>query len=125
MAEHNELGKKGEKAAIDFLRSLGHEILMENYRFKRAEIDIISKDGFIIVFTEVKTRTSNKFGYPEESVGRDKMKLMKEAAEEFMYQNNHDCEVRFDIVSITVVKEELKLHHIPDAFFYEENDRGY
>ena len=58
MAKHNELGKEGEKAAVEFLRKAGHEILAQNYRFSRAEVDIISKEENIIVFTEVKTRST-------------------------------------------------------------------
>lgn len=125
MASHNDFGKKGEDAAVDFLKKKGHEILSQNYRFGRAEVDIISKHQDIVVFSEVKARTSSKFGYPEEFVGKEKMKLMKQAAEEYMYQNNFDCEVRFDIISVTASNSELKIHHIEDAFFYDGRDTDY
>lgn len=124
MAKHNELGKKGEKAAVEFLRKAGHEILAQNYRFSRAEVDIISKEENIIVFTEVKTRSTEHFGFPEEFVDKKKIKLVKEAAEKFLYQNSFDSEVRFDIISITLTQQgkKFKIHHIKDAFFYEGDD---
>ena len=125
MAKHNELGKQGEAAAVEFLKKLGHEIVAQNYRYGRAEVDIISKEGNTIVYTEVKTRSTEHFGFPEEFVDRKKIKLVKEAAEEFMYQNQFDSEIRFDIISVTVVKGELKIHHIKDAFFYEEDNSSY
>lgn len=125
MASHNELGKKGEDAAVEFLKAKQHEILARNFRFHKAEVDIISKAGNIVVFTEVKTRSSEKFGYPEEFVDKKKIRLMKEAAEEFMYQNNFQNEIRFDIISVTNEKGELKIHHIEDAFFYEDDAQQY
>src|SRR5688572_3040821 len=120
MAQHNDFGKQGEAAAAEFLRAAGHEILALNYRYSRAEIDIISKEGSLIIFTEVKTRKTEHFGFPEEFVSKKKIKLMKEAAEEYMYQNNLTSEIRFDIISVTSVKGTLSIHHIKDAFFYEE-----
>jgi putative endonuclease len=125
MAEHNDFGKQGEEAAAEFLCKAGHEILASNHRYGRAEIDIISKEGNVIVFTEVKTRKNEFFGFPEEFVNKKKIKLVKEAAEEYMYQNNLSSEIRFDVISITQAKDELQIHHIKDAFFYEEEEGGY
>ena len=121
MASHNELGTLGEDAAVEFLKKNGHEILMRNYRFKKAEVDIISKHRKQIVFTEVKTRSNNAFGYPEEFVDKKKRLLMKSAADEFMHEQKLDAEIRFDIISISDVKGELKIYHIADAFFHEED----
>ncbi|HLP53013.1 MAG TPA: YraN family protein [Chitinophagales bacterium] len=119
MAQHNELGTKGEDAAVEFLKALQHEILERNYRHGRAEVDIISKDGRTIVFTEVKTRSTNAFGYPEEFVDKKKRTQMKRAAEEYMYQLKADADIRFDIISINQKNGELIVHHIKDAFFHE------
>ena len=67
MAKHNKLGKKGELIAFMFLQKEGFCILKTNWRYQKAEVDIIAqKDGFL-VFVEVKTRGSKKFGNPEES----------------------------------------------------------
>jgi putative endonuclease len=122
MAQHNDFGKRGEVAAAEFLRTTGHEILALNYRYSRAEVDIISKEDSIIVFTEVKARSTEHFGFPEEFVSKKKVKLMKEAAEEYMYQNKLTSEIRFDIISITPVNGALSIHHIKDAFFFEEEE---
>jgi len=122
MARHNELGKQGEEAAVKFLKELQHEILVCNYRFGKAEVDIISKDGKFVVFTEVKTRSSNSFGQPEEFVDKKKRQLMKRAAEEYMYVNKIDSEIRFDVVSVSSEKGKLRVYHIKDAFFHEEDE---
>ena len=68
MGRHNELGKEGEEKAVAFLQEKGYVILEKNYRSGRAEVDIIAGFKDIIVFVEVKTRSSYVFGYPEESV---------------------------------------------------------
>jgi len=119
VAKHNELGKKGEDAAVAHLEQQGHAIVARNYRFGKAEIDIISQDGNAIVFTEVKTRSTDYFGYPEEAVDSKKRMLMKKAAEEFIYQHRIDADIRFDVISLTEQNGQLKIHHFKDAFFYE------
>ncbi|MBL0310863.1 MAG: YraN family protein [Bacteroidetes bacterium] len=123
MALHNDIGKQGEEAAIDFLRKNGHEILANNYRDGKAEIDIISKHKNAIVFTEVKTRSNNFFGNPEEFVDRKKKKLMIQAAEEYMQRNNSDADIRFDIISILLEKGKMNINHIQDAFFNLDNEQ--
>ena len=116
MAEHNELGTKGENAAVEFLEQNGHQILTRNYKHGKCEIDIISKDDGITVFTEVKTRSTDYFGYPEEAVDKKKQKKIRRAAEDYLIENNLDTESRFDIVSITNLNGKLKIYHIKDAF---------
>ena len=123
MAKHNDLGKSGEDAAVEFLQNNGHQILIRNYRFGKAEVDIISKHVKFIVFTEVKTRSSSAFGNPEEFVDKKKRLLMKRAADEFMHQQKLDAEIRFDIISVSSEKGELKIYHIQDAFFHEEDEK--
>ena len=122
MAEHNELGTQGENAAVEFLQNNGHVILARNFRHGKVEIDIISSDDSLTVFSEVKTRSTDYFGFPEESVDKKKRKKIRRCAEEYMYQNQLDTGVRFDIVSITNVNGKLKIYHIKDAFFNEEED---
>ena len=122
MAEHNELGKKGESAAAEFLRNNGYEILALNYTYGKGEIDIICKIRDMIVFCEVKTRSTDYFGFPEESVDRKKIRKLKRTAEQYLFQNNLDTMVRFDIISIISQKETQKIYHIKDAFFQEDED---
>ena len=62
MAQHNQLGKEGEQLAVDFLIAGGYEILERNYRFDKAEVDIIARNNECLAIIEVKTRSSTTFG---------------------------------------------------------------
>ena len=117
MSKHNELGVKGEIIALEFLERKGYTILEINWRFGKTEVDIIAKDEKNLVIAEVKTRTSNAFGFPEESVGKEKQKHLAVAAEEYLERNNLSVDVRFDVISITMFDGVPKIFHIKDAFF--------
>ncbi len=117
MAQHNIIGKEGEAFAVEFLKNKGHEILACNYRFEKAEIDIISKHQNLIIFTEVKTRSSSNFGFPEESITKKKQQLVSNAALHFMEGNNLKNEIRFDVISLTKSKTSYDVFYIEDAFF--------
>lgn len=115
---HNELGERGESLAVGFLQEKGLRILERNWRHQRAEIDIIAMDGEVLVFLEVKTRTSEYFGPPETFVTPQKEKLMVRAAHAYMQQISHDWEIRFDIVSVLYQnREDYEIRHLPDAFW--------
>jgi putative endonuclease len=118
MAQHLDLGRKGESLAKAHLENAGYEILDENWTHDRAEIDLIAyKDG-VIIFTEVKTRTGNYFGEPEDFVDARKQKLLIKAADQYIYLMNHQGEVRFDIIAILFDKQaNYTLKHIEDAFW--------
>src|SRR5438067_797989 len=100
MAQHLDLGRKGEFLAKTHLENQGYEILDENWTFGKAEVDLIAYKDRMIIFTEVKTRTGNAFGEPEDFVDDRKQKLLVSAADEYIYLMNHQGEVRFDIISI-------------------------
>lgn len=118
MAKHLETGKRGELLAIDFLRNLNYEILEENWRFSRAEVDIIAKDRDILVFVEVKTRSSVLFGEPEAFVDARKEQLLADAAAVYMKQIQHDWEFRFDIIAVLLPENRTPtINHFKDAFF--------
>jgi putative endonuclease len=118
MARHLELGRKGESIAKTFLENTGYEILDENWTHGKAEIDLIAYKDKVILFIEVKTRTGNWFGEPEDFVDARKQKLLVEAADEYIYLMNHQGEVRFDIVSVLFDQnEKYTLKHIEDAFW--------
>ena len=68
MAKHNELGKKGEQLAVDFLLKNNYDIVERNYRFDKAEVDIIAKKDDILAIIEVKTRSTTDFGDPQDFV---------------------------------------------------------
>ena len=119
MAHNQELGNRGENIANDFLVSKGYEILERNWRFKKAEIDIIAKDinNNILVFFEVKTRSYTYFGEPEAFVDEKKQKFISDAASEYMRKINYNWAIRFDIIGIVINKNNVKTSHFEDAFF--------
>ncbi|MDD2247598.1 MULTISPECIES: YraN family protein [Proteiniphilum] len=116
MAEHNELGWKGEDAAVNYLKSKGHRIVKRNWKCHGYEVDIISEEGEYIVFVEVKTRTSTEWGNPEDSIGKHRMRRMIQAAGIYLKMNCIDKPARFDIVAVVWNKQQFELEHIEDAF---------
>ena len=117
MAKHNQLGTEGEELASSYLKAKGFEILARNYRFKSAEIDIIAKSGKLLIFVEVKTRGSNKHGFPEEFVNTKKENLFLLAADEYIFQHNWQHDIRFDIISLSAtLSGQFSIHHVEDAF---------
>ena len=118
MASHNDLGKQGEDAAVEYLLNKGHTIIIRNYRYQKAEVDIISNHQGLTIFTEVKTRSTDKFGYPEEAIGVKKKDLLRQAMEFYLTENNIQEETRFDIISIVIIKGKVDIHHIEDAFYH-------
>ena len=118
MALHLDLGRKGENIAKLHLESTGYEILDENWTHGKLEVDLIAYKNKVIIFTEVKTRTGNYFGEPEDFVDMRKQRLLAEAADEYIYLMNHQGEVRFDIISVLFDKQNnYTLKHIEDAFW--------
>jgi putative endonuclease len=118
MAVHLDLGRRGESLAKAHLENAGYEILDENWTHGRLEVDLIAYKDRIIIFTEVKTRTGNYFGEPEDFVDIRKQKLLAEAADEYIYLMNHQGEVRFDIISVLFDKQtNYTIKHIEDAFW--------
>lgn len=98
--KHNQrIGKWGEEKAAEYLTQKGHEVMGRNVRTPYGEIDIISKQGNTTIFIEVKTRTSNKMGLPEESITPRKREHMVACAEYYAADNNID-NWQIDVVSI-------------------------
>lgn len=118
MADHNELGKKGEKLAIDFLIKNEYKILEKNYRYLKAEVDIIAKKGGVLAVVEVKTRSTDYFGDPQDFITPKKIKLLLSAVDYYVVQRDLDVEVRFDIIAIIHQKNETKIEHLKDAFLH-------
>ncbi len=117
MASHNELGKKGETLAKEYLAEKGFRILDQNWRSGHVEIDLIAKEPKgPLVFIEVKTRKTDFFGYPEASVNKDKQRHLLNAANAYIESEALDEEIRFDILSILYSGQECKeIYHIKDA----------
>jgi len=118
MAKHLELGIKGEFIASKFLESKGFTILEKNWRHRKAEVDIIAMDGDVLVFVEVKTRSTEMWGAPELSVSSKKEQLLADALSVYMEQIGHTWEVRFDVVGVLLLEAGYReVRHHRDAFF--------
>lgn len=118
MAEHNKLGKKGEDLAVAYLIKNGYSIVERNYRFNKAEVDIIAKKNDILSVIEVKTRSTSDFGNPQDFVKPKQIKNLVKAINEYVTVNNLDVEVRFDIIAVVKEKELYNIEHIEDAFYF-------
>ncbi|RMG22761.1 MAG: YraN family protein [Bacteroidetes bacterium] len=120
MATPHDLGKKGEELAAGFLEAKGYNILDRNYRFKRAEVDLVALrlEPAELVFVEVKARSDTAFTYPEEAVDQAKRQAMFRAADSYIYEKKMmGIPVRFDIIAIGFDNPDHPLiHHIEDAF---------
>jgi putative endonuclease len=109
-------GKKGEEQAAKFLQMLGWELLEQNYRHGRGEIDLIFlENDRILVFVEVKTRKNAKFGFAEDNISPAQQVKIYEAAENYIYAINWQGDIRFDVLAI--VESSGEIHHAKDAFY--------
>ena len=117
MADHNDFGKMAEDLAVDFLVKAKYRILARNFRYLKAEVDIIAEFENQIIIVEVKARQTDAFLEPQEAVNKKKIKLLISAANYYIEENNIDKEVRFDIISILPNKQKtLEITHITNAF---------
>ena len=106
MAQHNLTGNTGEALAAAYLSEHGYRVLHQNWRHSRWEVDIIAEKDAILHFVEVKTRRSKKFGHPEENVDKKKIQNLINAAEEYLYQQPQWKRVQFNVLAITILKDE-------------------
>lgn len=115
--ENKALGNKGESIAVNYLKAKGYTILETNWRASHTEVDIIAEFNNQIIFIEVKTRSYDYYGPPEEFVDRRKQQNMTFAANRYMELKNYEGEIRFDIIAIILKGGYRKFNHIEDAFF--------
>ena len=107
------IGNSGEQKSCDYLLNHGFSIVERNYRTKDGEIDIIAKTGEILVFVEVKTRTTVEFGNPAEAVNETKIEHMLKTAKYFLYSNRiNNKSMRFDVIEVFIYKGRYKVNHI-------------
>jgi putative endonuclease len=116
MADHNDIGIKGENIACEALQKKGYNIMERNFRFGKAEIDIIAKgDGFIIA-VEVKSRRSASRADYFHAVNKAKVTSMVRALEFYMRKNGITLETRFDFVRVDLGGREPFIEHVPSFF---------
>lgn len=115
--KNQEKGKLGEHYAADFLQQKGFELIAQNYRQGRKEIDLIAKKENVLHFVEVKTRKNDDFGLPEAFVSEAQATRIAEAADHFLESIAWTGFIQFDIISILLDKEEIKeIVHLEDVF---------
>ena len=121
----SSLGERGERAACEFLRAKGYDILDKNYQCKIGEIDIIARRKERLVFIEVKTRTSGQFGSPQEAVGLKKQEKIFKLAQWYLKEKKlKEIPIAFDVVAVLWKEDRApEIRLIMDAF--EKADKGY
>ena len=111
------LGEKGEDIAAAFLKKKGYNILFRNYKCSFGEIDIIAKHKKILSFIEVKTRSTKKYGLPQEAVTTAKQTKISRVALEFVQRYKMDNRAaRFDVVSVQSLNDGSEVDLIENAF---------
>jgi putative endonuclease len=115
---NQQKGSEGEQLAAVYLEKQGYTIVERNWRFRHWEVDIIASKNNFLHFIEVKTRHSLRFGYPEESITREKMSHLRNAAEEYQYEHPEWKYIQFNVIAITIVDGKAKeVLMIEDVYF--------
>ena len=118
MAIQQEVGKRGEQIASDYLTEKGYKILERNWYFRKKEIDIIAEKDDFLVIIEVKSRSVGFQENPRDAVNMKKQRFLIQAANAYIYRCDIELEVRFDIITVIFFNDhEYKLKHIDDAFY--------
>ena len=118
MAGKHGLGRLGEEAAAQYLQKQGFTILERNYRYLKAEIDLIARKRDLLLIVEVKTRSGTALAGILEAVNRRKRNRLLMAADYYVVSNALQVDTRFDIIWITQKGKTLQVKHIPDAFYH-------
>ncbi len=117
LSDSQEFGKKSESVAVRYLKKNGYKILMQNYRTKLGEIDIIAKDKDTIVFVEVKARRSSYYGNPKWGVTLKKQKKISMVALCYLKSIKQSrTKARFDVVAVNAGGDKPKIELIKNAF---------
>jgi len=124
MSNHTDLGARGEALAASYLENQGYHVIERNYRFERAEVDLICYDPTAeptgdLVFVEVKTRSGLGYGAPEDAVTASKKEQLVKVSEAYLYQHRMErSSARFDVVAIVLHQNsEPDIEHIQHAFW--------
>ena len=117
--QRQSIGRHGEELAQKYLRQKHYKIVEKNFRCKSGELDIIAKEKNVVVFVEVRTKTSTRYGPAYNSVTYSKQKQVKRVAQFYISKYNLvNTQFRFDVIGITLTPQtgEYHLDHIQNAF---------
>ena len=111
-------GNKGEDLAASILVKKGYQIVERNYRYGKGEIDLIAKDGDVLVFIEVKARKNLEYGPPELAVTKGKQRQIRKIAEAYLYEKEiTDMDCRMDVIAVQFYQNQKpRINHIENAF---------
>jgi len=114
---HLALGEQGEILALHYLKQRGYRIVARNYRCPLGEIDIIARHRGVVVFVEVKSRSSKAFGVPAMAITAAKRHKLSQVAWYYLQRHNlTDASARFDVVSVSNIRSTPKIELIENAF---------
>jgi len=114
-SKSNSIGRIGEMLALKLLEAKGFTLITKNYRIRGGEVDIIVEKNGILVFVEVKTRTTDKFGRPEEGLTIKKKRYLLRTIQHYLYKNGIR-KWRCDLVAIKIERRTAYLNHIINIF---------
>jgi putative endonuclease len=118
MQTNIEKGANGENLAVEFLLQKGFIIQERNWRYHHLEVDIIASKDQLLHIVEVKTRHTLSYGNPEESIRKNKMSFLKNAAQAYQFQHPHWKLLQFDVIAITINnKIPVEIFLIEDVYF--------
>ena len=117
MAEHNILGKIGEDEAVRFLMARGYVIRHLDWHCGKKDLDIVAEKDHELIIVEVKTRTDERFGSPEDAVTKQKIRRIISATESYLEMFELDMPVRFDVISVIGKTPPFRIEHIMNAFY--------
>lgn len=118
MGRHNEFGKEGEQIAVDFLLKKGYAIKHRNYRYLKAEIDIIAQIDNTLAIIEVRSRSTDFVENIAETITKKKIGLLVLGADHYVTERDLDVEVRFDVITILKNKKVFEIEHLESAFYH-------
>ena len=109
------LGDWGEKIAEKYLVDKGYQIISRNYRKRVGEIDLVARQGHKTIFVEVKTRTSSRFGFPEQAIDQNKLKKLSDVIEVYLAENKlSDNNIQLDCLVVEFIQRfnKVKIRHL-------------
>ncbi len=118
MGKHNEFGKEGEQIAVNFLIKKGYEIKYRNYRYLKAEIDVVAQKNNTLCIIEVRSRSPNFIENIAETITKKKIGLLVMGGDHYIIENDLDVEVRFDVITILKNKRIFEVEHLENAFYH-------
>jgi putative endonuclease len=116
---NHRTGRNGEQLALEFMVGQGYALVERNYRCRFGEIDLIMLLEKTLVFIEVKTRFSSRYGLPREAVTIPKQRVIYQTAAQYIQRYNiKNLVFRFDVIEVYQDHHPAKIVHLPNAFVY-------